>query len=66
MISTFWGYRLVRVGTDSDRSDRMRRMRVRNGGDDDDSDDDAESEAEGVAEALSGGVVHVTQTKVKT
>ena len=42
----------------------MRRMRVRNGGDDDDSDDDAEGEAEGVAEALSGCVVHVTQGDV--
>ena len=68
MISTFWGemgcrgmYRLVRVRTGRDRSDRMRRIRVRTVGDSKDSDDEAESEAEGVAEALSGGVVHVTQ-----
>ena len=37
---------------------RRRACTVENG---EDTDDEAESEAEGVAEALSGGVVHVTQ-----
>ena len=49
------------MGTDSVRSDRRRRIRtctVENG---EDTDDETEGDAEGVAEALSGCVVHVTQ-----
>ena len=54
-------YRLVRVGPDRVRSDRRRRIRVRTVGDSKDADSETEGDAEGVAEALSGCVVHVTQ-----
>ena len=42
----------------------MRRIRVRTVGNGEDTDDEAEGDAEGVAEALSGCVVHVTHGDV--
>ena len=54
-------YWLVRLRTDSVRSDRKRRIRVRTEGDSEEGDGETEGEAEGVAEAMDESVVHVTQ-----
>ena len=54
-------YWLVRLRTDSVRSDRKRRIRACTEGDSEEGDGETEGEAEGVAEAMDEGVVHVTQ-----
>ena len=54
-------YWLVRLRTDSVRSDRKARIRACTEGDSDVGDGVTEGEAEGVAEAMDECVVHVTQ-----